>query len=52
MGSIDIEELRDYRNEKPLVTTMNVYEEETLKNRPIGFIWDSPELIIRVERDV
>ena len=47
-GSIDIEELRDYREQEPLFKSVNIYEEETLKNRSIGFIWDNPERIIRV----
>ena len=46
-GYIDIDEERDRRPEDPIMRTVQVFEWDELKSRPIGFIWDQPNRIIR-----
>lgn len=44
MGGIDIDSPRDFYKETG-PTDINVYEDLSLKNRPIGFIWPTTKLI-------
>ena len=45
MGSIDIEEWRDFKDAVSL-PSLQVFEDQNLKNRPIGFIWNNQPKVI------
>ena len=44
-GLIPLDNNPDYSEPTDTRTTVNVYEEETLKSRQIGFIWNEPKRI-------
>ena len=46
MGSVDIEEARDFWRDSEAIKDVTVYEDQNLKNRPIGFIWNHDKRIV------